>query len=428
MTETRAFSNPDPVSRREDPLKRDDGASVAVRLDRGGSKPPPNRFDPAVVPSIQDMAARYDRVALVLQGGGALGAYQAGVYEALSEAGADPDWISGVSIGAVNASIIAGNRPGDRLPRLREFWNRVSGRQLPSDHWPEGDVFRQWRNQISAWVTMTFGQPGFFQPRMPNPWLLPAGAPGSTSYYDTAQLNATLTELIDFDYLNTSDKRLSLGAVNVRTGNMVYFDSGLMKLAPEHVMASGALPPALPAVEIDGEHYWDGGIVSNTPLSYLMDQEEDKSSLVFQVDLFSARGELPRTMSDVLGRQKDITYSSRTRQNTSTFSRIHALKARLLDALQRVPESALREGERELIADYRDAGVVNIVHLIYQQRAYEGQAKDYEFSTTSMNEHWKAGYDDTRKTLRHCEWLEPPTTKTGIAVHDVHRDTLEQQR
>ena len=266
----------------------------------------------------------------------------------------------------------------------------------------------------------------FFQPRMPNPWLLPPGATGATSYYDTAQLRTTLEELVDFDYLNAGQKRLSLGAVNVRTGNMVYFNSSRMRLAPEHVMASGALPPALPAIEIDGEYYWDGGIVSNTPLSYLLDQEEDKSSLVFQVDLFSARGDLPRNMPDVLARQKDIIYSSRTRQNTSTFKRVHALKARLLDALQRVPEDRLRDGERELIADYLDAGVVNIVHLIYQQRDYEGHAKDYEFSSVSMQDHWKVGYADTKKTVRHRHWLEPPTSKDGIAVHDIHRDAPDE--
>jgi NTE family protein len=187
-------------------------------------------------------------------------------------------------------------------------------------------------------------------------------------------------------------------------------------------MASGALPPALPAVRIEGEYYWDGGIVSNTPLQYLLDQEEDRSSLVFQVDLFSARGTLPRSMPDVLSRHKDIMYSSRTRQNTDNFSRIHGLKMRLLDALKRVPKEFLTPDEQALIEDYSNAGVVNIVHLIYQHKTYEGHAKDYEFSGTSMREHWSMGLEDTQRTLRHREWLAPPANVEGVAIHDLHRE------
>lgn len=387
---------------------------------------PTSYLDPDAPISVAQAAAKYDRVALVLQGGGALGSYQCGVYEALAEADADPTWISGVSIGAINAAIIAGNPLERRLERLRAFWDLISGRELLSDTMPDGDVFRQWRNTMSALVTMSLGQPGFFQPNAVNPWLLPAGAEGATSYYDTARLRDTLEALIDFDLVNSGRTRLSVGAVSVRTGNFVMFDSCKMKIGPEHIMASGALPPALPAVEIDGEPYWDGGIVSNTPLAYLLDQEEDKSSLVFQVDLFSARGELPRSMPDVLGRQKDIIYSSRTRQATDTFRRIHALKAKLLDALQRVPEDRLQPAERALMDDYQDAGVVNIFQLIYQQRAYEGNAKDYEFSASSRRDHWRSGYQDTKKTLRHSDWLEPPAAEHGgIQVHDLHRDARD---
>ena len=187
-------------------------------------------------------------------------------------------------------------------------------------------------------------------------------------------------------------------------------------------MASGALPPAFPSIRIEGEYYWDGGIVSNTPLQYLLDQEEDRSSLVFQVDLFSARGVLPRGMADVLSRHKDIMYSSRTRQNTDNFQRIHALKMKLLEALKRVPPELLKDGEKELIADYSDAGVVNIVHLIYQHKGYEGHAKDYEFSGTSMREHWETGLEDTQRTLRHRQWLTLPVSVEGVAIHDLHRE------
>ncbi|WP_368517665.1 DUF3734 domain-containing protein [Rhizobium sp.] len=375
----------------------------------------------AAAPTIPEIATQYDRVALVFQGGGALGAYQAGVYQALAEAGCEPTWLSGVSIGAVNAAIIAGNEPSRRLQRLEQFWQIISGRKIWA-YTPEGDFFRDIRNRTSSWMTMTMGQPGFFKPRFPNPWFELPGAEGATSFYDSAELKKTLEMLIDFDVLNDGKKRFSVGAVNVRTGNFVYFDTDNIRIGPEHIMASGALPPALPSIRIEGEYYWDGGIVSNTPLQYLLDQEEDRSSLVFQVDLFSARGVLPRSMPDVLSRHKDIMYSSRTRQNTDNFKRIHGLKMKLLGALKRVPKDQLTSEEEELIADYSDAGVVNIVHLIYQHKNYEGHAKDYEFSGTSMREHWDMGLEDTKRTLRHTDWLLPPFSDDAVAIHDLHRE------
>jgi NTE family protein len=373
------------------------------------------------VEDISTIAANYDRVALVLQGGGALGAYQAGVYEALAEARCEPNWISGVSIGAINSALIAGNPPDKRLAALETFWNTVSGRKI---WWttPEGDFFRDLRNQTSALMTMMLGQPGFFKPRQQSPWFAPVGADSALSYYDSAELKATLEALVDFDLLNDGKKRLSVGAVNVRTGNFIYFDTRRMRIGPEHIMASGALPPALPAVRIEGEYYWDGGIVSNTPLQHLLDQEPSESSLVFQVDLFSARGVLPRQMADVLARQKDITYSSRTRQNTDTYARVHALKMKLLGALERVPPEKLTAHEKKLIEEYSKSGEVNIVHLIYQHKEYEGHAKDYEFSGTSMREHWESGYEDTTRTLRHPEWLKRSSIRHGVSVHDLHRE------
>jgi len=373
------------------------------------------------VADIAAVASKYQRVALVLQGGGALGAYQAGVYQALSEANCDPNWIAGVSIGAINSALIAGNAPGQRLQALEAFWTTVSTRHvwLPS---LDGDMFRNLRNQTSAMLAMALGQPGFFKPRPGNAWFAPAGSQAALSFYETSELRDTLERLVDWDRLNNGEKRVSVGAVNVRTGNFLYFDSVNLRLGPEHIMASGALPPALPAVEIDGEHYWDGGIVSNTPLQHLLDQEPSENSLVFQVDLFSARGAPPRQMSEVLARQKDITYSSRTRQNTDTYARVHNLKMKLLHALKRIPEDKLTAAERKTIEEYSRSGDVNIVHLIYQKKAYEGDAQDYEFSGTSMREHWKSGYNDTVRTLRHPEWLNRSSIRHGIAVHDLHRE------
>jgi len=363
----------------------------------------------------------YERVALVFQGGGALGAYQAGVYHALSEAGCEPNWVSGVSIGAINASIIAGNKPENRLAKLRQFWDLVSGRKIWA-YTPDGDFFRTLRNHTSAWMTMMLGQPGFFEPRFPGPWMQPSGSAGATSYYDCAQLARTLEKLVDFDILNSGVTRATVGAVNVRSGNFIYFDNAVEKLDARHVMASGALPPALPAVPIDGEYYWDGGIVSNTPLQYLLEQEDNPSTLVFEVDLFSARGSLPRDMRDVMGRHKDIMYSSRTRQNTDQFRKLHAIHRRLAKALAKIaPEHRDAEDEK-LLLELSNMAPINIVHLIYQQKSYEGHAKDYEFSGTSVREHWEAGYHDTKRTLRHVDWLAPVESGDGLVIHDLHRD------
>ena len=364
---------------------------------------------------------RCDRVALVLQGGGALGAYQAGVYEALHQAGIEPDWVSGVSIGAVNSAIIAGNRPENRLERLRAFWERITARTI----WlytPDGDIYRKARNATSAFETMTLGQPGFFKPRFPGPWLSAAGAEDATSYYDTSPLRDTLLELVDFDLLNEKTVHFSVGAVNVLTGNFTFFDNHKETIEPEHVMASGALPPALPMVRIGSDYYWDGGIVSNTPLQYLLEQDDNLNSLVFQVDLFSARGPLPRDMQDVAARQKDIMYSSRTRYNTDVFKRIHDLRTLLYDALERVPEDKRSDEDRRLIKELGNQPELTILQLIYQQKTYEGDAKDYEFSGTSMREHWQSGLEDTLRSLKRKDWITIPPEGAGIVIHDVHRD------
>jgi NTE family protein len=364
---------------------------------------------------------RCDRVALVLQGGGALGAYQAGVYQALHEAGVEPDWVCGVSIGAINSAIIAGNPPERRLERLHTFWDRITSRKV----WyytPDGDIYRKARNIASSWMTTTLGQPGFFQPHATNPWFSPAGAKTATSYYDTMPLRETLLELVDFDLINRKKVRFAVGAVNVLSGNFIYFDNARDEIVPEHVMASGALPPALPMVKIGTDHFWDGGIVSNTPLQHLLDQEDNLNSLVFQVDLFSARGVLPRDIQDVMARHKDIMYSSRTRYNTDVYRRTHNLKTALYKALAKLPDDQLSADERKIKAELKNLPEIAILQLIYQQTAYEGDAKDHEFSGTSMREHWASGHDDTRRTLTRRDWITMPPDGMGLVIHDVHRE------
>jgi NTE family protein len=364
---------------------------------------------------------RCARIALVLQGGGALGAYQAGVYQALHEANIEPDWVSGVSIGAINSALIAGNPPRKRLARLREFWERITDRRIWA-YTPDGDIFRQARNATSSMMTMMQGQPGFFTPRNPSPWFSLTGAQTATSYYDTAPLKDTLLDLVDFGLINEKSIRFSVGAVNVLSGNFVYFDNDLELIEPEHIMASGALPPALPMVKIGTDHFWDGGIVSNTPLQHLLDHDDHLNTLVFQVDLFSARGVLPRDIQDVMGRHKDIMYSSRTRYNTDVYRRIHIWKTRLGQVLRKIPDELCTDEERRLRDELHDLPEIAILQLIYQQKAYEGHAKDHEFSATSMREHWQSGYEDTKRTLKHKEWLTMPPEGAGIVVRDVHRD------
>ena len=362
-----------------------------------------------------------DRVAMVLQGGGALGAYQAGVYEAMHEAGLEPDWVCGVSIGAINSAIIAGNDARDRLPRLREFWETISDRKI----WaftPDGDIFRKARNAHSSMLTMMAGQPGFFAPRQVNPWTALTGSEHATSFYESDPLRETLVRLVDFDRLNHGPVHFAVGAVNVLSGNFIFFDNQTEDIEPEHIMASGALPPALPMVKIGTDYFWDGGIVSNTPLRHLLDHDETLNTLVFQVDLFSARGQLPRDMPEVLARHKDIMYSSRTRANTETYRKIRRWKQVALDALAKVPEERLDDEQRKIKATLLHMPDIVILQMIYQQKTYEGHAKDYDFSGTSMRDHWSSGYEDTRRVLKHRQWLEMPAAGAGIVVHDVHRE------
>src|SRR5277367_2362619 len=283
----------------------------------------------------------FENIALVLQGGGALGAYQAGVYEALAAANIHPDWIAGISNGAINGALIAGNAQEARVAKLRAFWERVTAK--PYCDWSErlrpaqGDAVRQWLNQVSAYFALGSGAHGFFSPRFPAPWLHPPGTTEATSFYDTGRLRKTLEDLVDFERINAQRVRFSVGAVNVRSGNFVYFDTTTHTIGPKHIMASAALPPGFPAVEIEGEHYWDGGSVSNTPLQWIVDCHPHLDTLAFQVDLWNARGELPRTIAEVATRQKEIQYSSRTRASTDSFKHIQRLRGALADLFEKLP-------------------------------------------------------------------------------------------
>jgi len=373
----------------------------------------------------------FECIALLLQGGGALGAYQAGVYQALAEADLHPDWVAGISIGAINAAIIAGNPPSARVDKLRAFWEGVTDHpsngwgRLAVDHLAHGEVARSFLNQLSAAAALVGGAPGFYLPRLPPAWLHPAGSIEATSYYETKLLRTTLERFVDFERINASETRLSVGAVNVRSGNFVYFDTTTHHIKPEHVMASGALPPGFPAVDVDGEYYWDGGLISNTPLHWVVQSEPRMDTLAFQVDLWSARGDFPRDLSEVAMRQKEIQYSSRTRANTDNFKRLQKMRCALARLLEQLPDDLKKSEEANLLRSMADHKVFNVVHLIYRTKNYERHSKDYEFSRLSMEEHWQAGYLDAVRTLRHPEVLQRPDNREGVFTFDLARDGRE---
>jgi NTE family protein len=369
----------------------------------------------------------FESVALLLQGGGALGAYQAGVYEALSEVGILPDWTAGISIGAINAALIAGNPPETRVDKLRAFWDIITARPGwsvmgdPIARMVRGTDARMMVNQMSATNTVMSGVPAFFVPRFPNPWHQPRGSIEATSYYDTKPLKGTLERLVDFDRINhPKSMRFSVGAVNVRSGNFIYFDNTTHRIGPEHIIASGSLPPGFPPTEVEGELYWDGGLVSNTPLQWVLHYGPRRDTLAFQVDLWSAHGDLPDSMADVMTRQKEIVYSSRTRENTERFKNMQHIRHAVASFLRTLPDDMKRGRECEFLQHYSDHKAYRIVELIYHAHHYEGDCKDYEFSRLSMEEHWRSGYADTARTLHHPEALKRPEDGDGLAVFDVH--------
>jgi NTE family protein len=353
---------------------------------------------------------------LVLQGGGALGSYQAGAYQALCHHDFEPEWIAGISIGAVNAAIIAGNEREKRVPRLKEFWEMVSA-PVPWKPVTTGDRGRSLFNETSAALIATFGVPGFFAPRIPPAPLWPQGSPQSQSYYDTAPLRKTLERLVDFDRVNDLKTRLSVGAVSVTTGNFKYFDNFEFRklgktIGPEHIMASGALPPGFPSIEIEGEHFWDGGIASNTPLDYVLDAEIDRDLLIFQVDLFRER-------------EKDIRFSSRTRMNTDKNRLLHNTRKALRELFTKLPDYLRNDPSVEILCQAAKENTVTVVHLIYRSKNYESSSKDYDFSHVGMVEHWGAGERDVHLSMRHKDWLERPQSGETMMTYDLTADGTE---
>jgi NTE family protein len=355
------------------------------------------------------------QVALVLQGGGALGAYQGGVYQALHEAGIEPDWIIGTSIGAINASIITGNKPQDRLERLREFWRRVERSDFRG-------VFPGWTgvaDALSSWSTLANGIPGFFEinPRAFLGAHVPLGA-DHAGYYSTEPLRQTLEELVDFSLINQKHPRLTVGAAHVRTSMMHYFDSREMELTPSHIMASGALPPAFPAMRIDGELYWDGGILSNTPTECIFEDYPRRNSLIFAVHLWHPTGEEPETIWQILHRQKDIQYSSRIANYIVRQREAHRLRHVISELLRYVPEDARNDSKVKELAGYSCRTRMHVVRLLAPRLSNETHIKDIDFSPAGICARWEAGYADTNRALQAQAWLGESDPLEGVILHE----------
>jgi NTE family protein len=360
----------------------------------------------------------YDHQILLLQGGGALGAYHAGVYEGLAEADMMPTWVVGISIGAVNAAIIAGNPPERRLERLREFWDLVSA-YAPMTPPSLFDPIRPVLGHLSVWSVATLGIQGFFVPRHPSPLLAPAASPDAVSFYDTAPLKKTLEELVDFDLINEGKTRLSLGSANVRTGESVYFDTRRTRITPEHVMASGALPPGFPGIEIDGEQYWDGGLVSNTPITYVWDQKPLTTALIVQVNLFPSRGEVPRDLEEVMERMKDIQYCSKLRFSTERIKELGELRAAATRLLAKLPPDMRADPDVQQMARHSDTREWTIAFLTDSYRSCVGQWKDADFSRATVNERWAGGVEAVRRSLANREWTLPSAGMPGVRVYNL---------
>jgi NTE family protein len=359
----------------------------------------------------------YDKkVGLVLQGGGALGSYQAGVYEALASSEYLPDWVAGISIGAINAAIIAGNTPENRVKRLRSFWQEITAH---TSLWPtalDGSL-TAWQQKASTLTGLLFGQPGFFTPRTLQDWFSPGKF---ISYYDISALKGTLERLVDFDRINNArEMRLSVGAVNVRSGQFAYFDSEKITIRPEHVMASAALPPGFPPIEIDGEHYWDGGLFSNTPLQYVLDYSPRRSRLTFQVDVFQAQGRLPRNFDEVNERDNDIRYSSRTQISSNAFRDRHDVRHAINELHKLLPPDLANTEQAKRLYGYGCVTEMDIVQLVYRPFEPQGASKACEFSRSSMDVRWQQGISNARTALHASPWLAPTPKELGVRVFDV---------
>lgn len=365
------------------------------------------------------------RIVLVLQGGGALGAYQAGTYQALHEAGFEPDWVIGTSIGAINAALIAGNAQEARLPALREFWRRMTINGIAGMLGSVPGI----GPGLANWCTIMSGLPAFFTPNplafLGHGWPL---GPDAAGYYSTAPLRRTLTELADFERINTKEMRLTVGAANVRTAMMHYFDSREVTFGVDHVMASGALPPAFPPIRIDGELYWDGGILSNTPVEAVFDDNPRRDALVFAVHVWNPSGSEPSTIADVMTRQKDLQYASRAHSHVTRQKQLHKLRHVIAELARKLPQEAGRDNEVRQLASYGCLTRMHIVRLVAPNLAGEDHSKDIDFSESGISARWAAGYAHTMRVLERAPWGDEVDPLEGFILHEAESGAVVSTR
>ncbi len=360
------------------------------------------------------------QVVLVLQGGGALGAYQVGVYQALHEAGIEPEWVIGTSIGAINGALIAGNQPADRLDRLQDFWNLIEQR-APLSFSALPGLYLDWLGSgslLSNLGTVTRGIPSFFEPNL----AALRGARASVgveeaSYYTTAPLRETLGELVDFDCLQSHQTRLTVGAVNACSGKMRYFDSRDETLSADHIMASGALPPAFPAVRIDGEPYWDGGIYSNTPIEAVLDDKPRRNSLIFAVNMWHQDGPEPESIWQVMNRQKDIQFASRADSHIARQKQIHRLRHIIQELTDELPAARRASAKVKALAAWGCRTTMHVAHLIAPRLDGEDNTKDIDFSPAGVTARREAGYADTLRMIERAPWQEPCDPIEGVVEY-----------
>jgi NTE family protein len=356
------------------------------------------------------------QVVLVFQGGGALGAYQGGVYQALHETGIEPNWVVGTSIGAIAGAIIAGNEVGSRLDRLREFWDRLERKPV----WSDSLFSHMGDNAAAYFTTMVNGISGYYSP---NPAVAFGGLKAAVgvenaAFYKIDDLRKTVSGVVDFERINAKQTRLTVGAVNVRTGKMHYFDSRSLPITLDHVLASGALPPGFPAIRIDGDPYWDGGLYSNTPIEVVFDDNPRRDSVVFSVQIFPIAGPEPESVWRVLSRQIDIQYASRADSHIPRQEHIHQLRHMVRELVRMLPESQRETPEVKEMAGYGCGTLMHIVRINATPLGNEDMLREIDFTTAGIQRRWQAGYEDTMRTLERRPWENPIDPMVGVAVHD----------
>jgi NTE family protein len=361
---------------------------------------------------------------LILQGGGALGAYQGGVYEQLFNKDITIQWVIGTSIGAINSALIAGNPPETRLEKLREFWDSLSPNAVHRDSfWPAMLPWMSVGNKINTLGTIMNGVEGFFKPRVGASWDINAKVPlAQAGFYDTSPLKTTLEKYVDFDYLNNGDMRVSVCAVDLDNGQSVTFDSSKETITAQHIMASGALPPGFPPIEINGRAYWDGGVYSNSPLEVFLEDDNKRDALCFMVDLWDPTETRPNSIAEAMERYKNIQYASRSHEQLLMHEKIQNLQRAIRALSEHLPAAERKKKELQSLIGLGCDHTINVVHLIMKALPDDHYFKDVDFSSATVETRWEAGLRDCKRALKHAAWQRPLPPHAGLIIHELTQE------